>query len=1028
MNNFILKNISAQIPRIVRHRFFKPGAGITLVALIGVSVAFNPGKSLLAVADPDTDGLETAAGLETKVFATAPMTLNLTNMDIDARGRVWVTEAVNYRLQHNPENKGRPEGDRILILEDVDGDGKSDKQKVFYQGKDVDAALGITVLGNKVIVSASPNVFIFTDTDGDDKADKKELLFTGIGGVQHDHGMHTFTFGPDGKLYFNFGNEGKQIKDKNGNPIKDQAGNIVADNGKPYRQGMVFRCNPDGTEFEVLAHNFRNNYEVAVDSYGTLWQSDNDDDGNRGVRINYVLPYGNYGYQDEKTGAGWSAYRIGQETEIPLRHWHLNDPGVVPNLLQTGAGSPTGILIYEGKLLPAPFRNQMIHSDAGPNVVRAYPIMPDGAGYKAEMVNLVRGTKDQWFRPSDVTVAPDGSLFIADWYDPGVGGHQQGEVQKGRVFRVAPPNTPYTVPKYEVNTAKGAVQALQSPNLETRYLAWTSLRQMDRKAEKELAKLWKNGESRQRARALWLLSKIEGRGQKYIDQALKDKESDIRITGLRAALQLKTDVTPMLKMLAKDANPQVRREVAIALRYNKSAEAPAIWADLASQYDGQDKWYLEALGISSDLQADRFFAAWTAKGGGNITKASDRDLIRRFRSAGALPKLAQIIQQTTNAAELPHYFRAFDFHETSAAKQQALLSLMDGNSPVQKEMTALALQASDKSVQKDAKFQAALKRTIEASRGTKQFTMLLEQHGLPEYNQELQALALTEPGSETSRAAARALAKAPGGTEVLAKAFNSKDPQIALGMIAAVGNFENSQVKDLLQTTMLDTKRSLPVRQLALQKFGAGGSGEDRLVELVKNKKIPADLEETAANTLLRAWRAEIKEVAAIYFKKPTREGKPLSPISQLAVMTGDAPSGKAIFAQSCNVCHKVNNEGAWFGPELTEIGSKLPKQALYTAILHPDAGISFGYEGYTVKLKDGSQMVGIIASQTQDKLDLRLPGGQVMSYAMKDVVSKKQMDKSLMPANLQQGMSEKDLVNLVEYLASLKKVSTAKQ
>jgi putative membrane-bound dehydrogenase-like protein len=1021
INKKIRQYIRHHLPTVAPHRLLKPAAGLTLAAVVAMSLAFNPGKSLLPGNDPETEGLQTAAGLETKTFATAPMTMNITNMDIDARGRVWVTEAINYRLQHNPGNPGRPEGDRVLILEDVDGDGKADKQKVFYQGKDIDAALGIAVMGNKVIVSASPNVFVFTDTDGDDKADKKELLFTGIGGVQHDHGMHAFTFGPDGKLYFNFGNEGNQIKDKNGQPVVDQAGNVVANNGKPYRQGMVFRCNPDGSEFEVLAHNFRNNYEVAVDSYGTLWQSDNDDDGNRGVRINYVLPYGNYGYQDEKTGAGWSAYRTGMESEIPLRHWHLNDPGSVPNLLQTGAGSPTGMLIYEGKLLPAPFQNQMIHSDAGPNVVRAYPVTAAGAGYKADIVNLVQGVKDQWFRPSDVTAAPDGSLFIADWYDPGVGGHQQGEVQKGRVFRVAPPNTPYAIPKQDLTTAAGAVKALQSPNLDTRYQAYTSLRQMGRKAEKELTKLWKNGESRQRARALWLLSRLEGRSAKYLAQAYKDADANIRITALRAAQESKLDVMPVLKAWVKDPNAHIRREVALALRYNKSAEAPALWAELARQYDGQDRWYLETLGIAADLQAEPFFAAWASQGGGDVSKAADRDIIWRSRAAAALPKLAQVIQHSTQAAELPHYFRAFDFHDNSVVKQQALSSLLEGSSPVQNQVTALALQHSDPTVQKDARFQAALRRTIEASRGTRQFTMLLEQHGLPEYNQELLALALTKPEGETSRDAARALVRAPGGPEVVRKAMYSADGQVAQGMVLAIGNYENKQVKELLQQVMLDAKRPLAVRQLALQKFGAGFSGEDRLVELVKDKKVPAELEETAANVLLRAWRPEIKEVAALHFKKPAKEGKPLLPVSQLAALSGDAVNGKAVFAQSCSVCHKANNEGAWFGPELSLIGKKLPKVALYTAILHPDAGISFGYEGYAIKLKDGSQMTGIIASQTEDKLDLRLPGGSVITYPLKEVVSKKQLDKSLMPANLQQGMSEKELVNLVEYLASLK-------
>ena len=195
---------------------------------------------------------------------------------------------------------------------------------------------------------------------------------------------------------------------------------------------------------------------------------------------------------------------------------------------------------------------------------------------------------------------------------------------------------------------------------------------MGRKAEKALAKLWKKGESRQRARALWLLSKIEGRGQKYLNQAYQDKDDNIRITGLRAMQELKNRCNTCFKILGKDPNPQIRREVALALRYNKSPEAPAIWANLASQYDGKDSWYLETLGIASDLQADAFFTAWTSKGGGDIDKPADRDIIRRSRSAEALPKLAQIIQNTTDAAELPYYFRAFDFHANSPAKQQAL--------------------------------------------------------------------------------------------------------------------------------------------------------------------------------------------------------------------------------------------------------------------------------------------------------------------------------------------------------------------
>ena len=116
------------------------------------------------------------------MFASEPQILSPTNIDVDHRGRVWVCEVVNYRA-HARNNK-RPQGDRILILEDTNGDGKADTQKVYYQGRDVDAALGICVLGNRVIVTCAPNVIVFTDEDGDDKPDSRELLFTQAGRPQ----------------------------------------------------------------------------------------------------------------------------------------------------------------------------------------------------------------------------------------------------------------------------------------------------------------------------------------------------------------------------------------------------------------------------------------------------------------------------------------------------------------------------------------------------------------------------------------------------------------------------------------------------------------------------------------------------------------------------------------------------------------------------------------------------------------------------------------------------------------------------
>ena len=673
---------------------------LPLIAATAVFAADEPAKpakpappahpSGAEAAAADTKKLIAATGVEATLFAAEPDVVNPCDMDVDHLGRVWITEGANYRSTFQKWGTLREGGDRIQVLEDTDGDGRADKATTFYQDPSINSALGICVLGNKVIVSSSPNVFVLTDTDGDGKADQRELLFTDIKGIDHDHAVHAFVFGPDGKFYFNFGNAGSQLRRpsealkaiplhglidkeemKKGPLVEDLAGNQVTDKAKPYRQGMVFRCNLDGSELEVLGHNFRNNYEVTVDSFGTIWQSDNDDDGNRGVRINYVMEFGNYGYTDEVTGASWGqGWKKAQakgvkEEEKSSYHWYQTDPGVVPNLLQTGNGSPTGILLYEGDLLPAVFRNQMIHCDAGPGVVRAYPVSSSGAGYSATITNLLT-SPDSWFRPSDACVGPDGSVYVADWNDAGVGGHNMAdhklETMTGRVYRLAPPGNKPSVPKLNLQSPAGAVAALRSPNMEARYLAWTALRQMGVKAEQDLTKLWNDKNPRMRARALPLLARLANGGQGYVLKALQESDPDLRVVALRTARSLKMDVIPLVHTLARDKSPAVRRECAIALRHSKSSEAPKLWALLATQHTAGDRWYLEALGLSADGQEDAFFSEWLKAVENNWNTPEGREIVWRSRSTKVPALVVKIVtDKSASTADKDRFMRTLDF-------------------------------------------------------------------------------------------------------------------------------------------------------------------------------------------------------------------------------------------------------------------------------------------------------------------------------------------------------------------------------
>ena len=252
----------------------------------------------------------------------------------------------------------------------------------------------------------------------------------------------------------------------------------------------------------------------------------------------------------------------------------------------------------------------------------------------AEISNILEGTRDQWFRPSDVKVAPDGSLIVADWYDPGVGGHNMRDLDRGRIFRVVPRNHDgrYRVPTFDFSTAAGAVAALRNPNYAARYMAWTALHKMGDQAEGELLKLWTDPNPRMRARALWLLGKIKGRGQYYVDIAAGDRDANIRIVALRLARQLPgVNEIRVVERLASDESIAVRRECAIALRHNGSAAAPELWARLAKQHDGKDRWYLEALGIAADKQWDRFLAAWMKAMDDEWNSPAGRDIVWRSR-------------------------------------------------------------------------------------------------------------------------------------------------------------------------------------------------------------------------------------------------------------------------------------------------------------------------------------------------------------------------------------------------------------
>ena len=251
----------------------------------------------------------------------------------------------------------------------------------------------------------------------------------------------------------------------------------------------------------------------------------------------------------------------------------------------------------------------------------------------------------------------------------------------------------------------------------------------------------------------------------------------------------------------------------------------------------------------------------------------------------------------------------------------------------------------------------------------------------------------------------------------------------AMLVIRALGGAGSKDVVPLLTPILVATNQSLANRKLAIQGLAQVKEGAATLLKLAQAGEIPVDLKLTVAVELSQVrWQATRDEVAQVLPVPHSREAKPLPPISELAQQTGNALHGAAVFRQesiACIKCHQVNGEGTEVGPNLSEIGTKLGKDALYESILDPSAGISFGFEPWQLSLKNGEEPYGLIVSETSEEIALKNVGGIISKYKKSEITSRVQMKTSIMPAGLQQNMSTSELVDLIEYLSTLRKPET---
>ena len=254
--------------------------------------------------------------------------------------------------------------------------------------------------------------------------------------------------------------------------------------------------------------------------------------------------------------------------------------------------------------------------------------------------------------------------------------------------------------------------------------------------------------------------------------------------------------------------------------------------------------------------------------------------------------------------------------------------------------------------------------------------------------------------------------------------LSSNSPSTA-GLLRAMAAATDPRCLPLVRSLVLETNRPLEIRSLGIGVLVSSSEGASNLLALTRSPSFPQDLQGTATGLLRSCRWPEIRTALSAMNAVPGRPSpRVLPPLEQLLGLPGDAQRGSGVFHRSdvgCSSCHQVGSDGVDFGPKLTEIGAKLGKEALINAIVDPSGGISFGYEAWRVTRRDGEELLGLVASETEDELLLKQSGGSTVAVRKPDIVSREKLSVSLMPSGLHEQLSLEDFTDLIAYLASLK-------